>query len=55
MSERLLKTNEAAAILASTEKTLRDWRCKGKGPSYVKLGAAVRYKESVIQEFIKAL
>jgi len=53
--DRLLKEAAAGELLATPPKTLEDWRVKGKGPKYVKLGRAVRYRESDIQEFIKGL
>jgi len=53
--KRLLKEAEASEILATPAKTLEDWRVKGKGPKYVKLGRAVRYRLSDIEEFIKGL
>ena len=39
-----MTTYEAADFLGFTAGTLRVWRCQGKGPSYYKVGNAVRYK-----------
>ncbi len=39
----LVNETAAAAILALSVKTLRRWRWAGKGPRFVKIGAAVRY------------
>ena len=36
----LLSAREAAELLNITEATLRFWRCKGKGPRYIKFGAS---------------
>lgn len=36
----LLGAREASERLNISEATLRAWRCKGKGPKYVKFGAA---------------
>lgn len=55
MNDRLLKEVDAALILATSSKTLNDWRCKGKGPRFVKLGRSVRYRESDLNEYIKQL
>ncbi|GFO62002.1 hypothetical protein GMST_43270 [Geomonas silvestris] len=55
MVDRLLDTLEAAKLLATAEQTLRIWRVQGKGPKFVKLGRAVRYRESDIAAFIKSL
>ena len=46
MAEKLLNTNELAAMLGVTVNTLQIWRHQGKGPQYIKLSRrAVRYKE----------
>ena len=39
-----IDTYEAAELLGLSAGTLRVWRCQGKGPSYYKVGNAVRYK-----------
>ena len=39
-----MTTREAAAFLGLSAGTLCVWRCQGKGPSYYKVGNAVRYK-----------
>ena len=36
--------DEVAAFLGLSAGTLCVWRCQGKGPSYYKVGNAVRYK-----------
>ena len=35
-------------------KTLRGWRCRGGGPAFRKLGAAVRYADEDLIEFLNA-
>lgn len=40
---RYMTTYEAAELLGLSAGTLRVWRCQGKGPSYYKVGNAVRY------------
>lgn len=35
-----LSTKAAAAIIGISPRTLRIWRCSGKGPSFTKLGDA---------------
>ena len=32
-------------------KTLQDWRRKGTGPGYLKLGKSVRYPHEVIEKY----
>ena len=49
----LLKVEEAAKILNVAVITLSVWRsAKRGGPSYVKLGSAVRYPLSAINKYI---
>lgn len=45
-----MTTHEAAAALGTTEKTLRWWRCKGKGPTFVKMGSSVLYSRATVAE-----
>ena len=49
---KVLNNSEAAALIGVTPATLRFWRCKGRGPRFVKLGetkqAGVAYLESDI-------
>ncbi|MFF7167369.1 helix-turn-helix transcriptional regulator [Streptomyces sp. NPDC008086] len=41
---QLLAPPQLAELLAVSDKTLRNWRNDGKGPTYIKLdGGAVRY------------
>lgn len=41
-SVKVLNNNEAAALIGITPGTLKFWRCKGKGPRYIKLGSSPR-------------
>ena len=34
-------------------QTLRNWRHKGKGPPYIKIGRAVRYNIKDIEKYLK--
>lgn len=45
---------EAARRLGLKVATLRAWRRKGRGPAYVRLGRAVRYLSSDLDDFIRA-
>ncbi len=50
-----LKTErEAAALLAVSPRTLADWRLDGKGPPYVKLHGAIRYRLDDLEAFVSA-
>jgi Helix-turn-helix domain len=51
--KKLVGTKEAAEMLGTTEGTLKSWRSRGIGPSWVKLGAAVRYDVEELLSFIK--
>jgi hypothetical protein len=44
----------AAAFLSCSAWTLAEWRCKGTGPRFVKLGNRVRYTPAALAEFIEA-
>jgi len=43
---------EAAARLGLKVATLRAWRHQGRGPAYVRLGRAIRYLSSDIDDFL---
>jgi hypothetical protein len=44
---------DAAARLGLKVATLRAWRHHGKGPAFVRLGRAIRYLASDIDEFLR--
>jgi hypothetical protein len=50
----LVKEADAARILCLEVTTLRRWRWAGTGPNYIKIGAAVRYDEQDLKDFIAA-
>lgn len=41
-SVKVLNNHETAELIGVTPATLRFWRCKGKGPRYIKLGKSPR-------------
>jgi predicted site-specific integrase-resolvase len=45
---------EAAGRLGLKVATLRAWRHQGKGPAFVRLGRAIRYLPTDIEEFLVA-
>jgi len=47
-------TKEAARLMRLSNRTLEDWRVRGKGPPFCKLGAAVRYAQADVQLFLSA-
>jgi len=53
MAEHLLNEYEAAQMLGLSVCTLRAWRSQRRGPAFLKLGRAVRYRPEVLEEFLK--
>lgn len=49
---RMLNTREAAAYLRLRPQTLHEWRSRGVGPRYTKLGRAVRYRTEWLEDYI---
>lgn len=50
----LLTTDDLAAELCMHPVTLAQWRLiAGKGPTFVKLGGAVRYRRSDVREWLE--
>jgi len=52
---RCLTTDEVAARLRLSPRTVRSWRSEGIGPRYVKLGRAVRYRRSSVDAYLERL
>lgn len=50
----LMNENQAAELLGLSVRTLQNWRLRGDGPVYVKIGKAVRYKRRDVSEWLKA-
>jgi len=57
LSPDLLTNREAATRLKIKPNTLEIWRCKGKGPNYIKMGetkqAPIRYRHSDIDDWLE--
>lgn len=51
---RIATTKETADYLGLSHRTLEIWRLKGCGPTYLKLGAAVRYDLNTVDEWALA-
>jgi predicted DNA-binding transcriptional regulator AlpA len=43
---------EVAEVLGIPEKTLREWRSRGIGPEYLKVGRYVRYRWSAVNAWL---
>ena len=48
----LLKSQQAAEFLKISAKTLANWRNKGKGPNFVKIGGSVSYRFRDLEAFV---
>jgi len=53
MTDQLITDIEAAEILGLAVQTLRNWRHRGCGPNYIKLGRAVRYNTNDLRDFVE--
>ena len=49
----LLPAPEAATRLGVRTQTLARWRVEGRGPRFIKVGRAVRYRESDLERWIE--
>lgn len=52
--DRFLTTKEAAELLGIRPNTLEHWRSKGKGPTFERVGSAIRYRLSDIELWLTA-
>jgi excisionase family DNA binding protein len=53
MSNEIYKTpREAAEYLRGSPSTLAKWRVYGGGPTFCRLGRAIRYRQSDLDEFM---
>ncbi len=51
--EAPLNSKEAARVLGLSKQTLINWRHTRKGPDYIKLGRAIRYRACDLVEFLE--
>ncbi|WP_447963987.1 helix-turn-helix transcriptional regulator [Nitrospira sp. Ecomares 2.1] len=54
ITELLTAEQVSATFRFVTPKTLANWRCKGTGPRFVKIGHGVRYRPADVQEWINS-
>ncbi len=52
MTDRLRDPIWTAERLGLKPDTLRDWRLKGRGPTYIKVGHRIRYRDSDVERWI---
>ncbi|MBU3887215.1 AlpA family transcriptional regulator [Methylosinus sp. KRF6] len=53
-SRPLLTEQQAAEYLNLAVRTLQQWRVQGKGPKFIKLSRAVRYRQSDLEDYISS-
>ncbi|MEV6832348.1 helix-turn-helix domain-containing protein [Amycolatopsis sp. NPDC051102] len=53
--EGLWTPDDLGTFLGIPVKTLRDWRFKGYGPQWLRLGKHVRYDPETVRQWIDAL
>ncbi|MCL4488882.1 MAG: helix-turn-helix domain-containing protein [Chloroflexi bacterium] len=51
--ERLLSEHDVAAICGLSDAAVRRWRLLKKGPRYIKVGSAVRYRLDDVQAWLE--
>lgn len=52
MSHKLLNVDEVSNYLNIPKGTLANWRAKGYGPEFLKIGRHIFYRESDLEKFI---
>ncbi len=48
----LIDEDEAARLLAVSPRTLATWRVRARGPAFVKVGGAVRYRLADLEAYV---
>jgi len=54
MTPDVLTTPEAAKYVRLSKPTLERFRISGDGPAYIKLGAAVRYRQADLDAWLES-
>ena len=52
--DQLLSQEDAARLLAVQPDTLAQWRARGQGPAFCKLGRAIRYRRRDLSAYVDA-
>ncbi|WP_101255004.1 helix-turn-helix transcriptional regulator [Streptomyces barkulensis] len=52
--DRLLTSEEVAEILGVDPRTPPQWRYRGLGPDWVKIGTRVRYRAEDVEKYIRS-
>ncbi len=51
--EKLLTTEELGELISVPVKTLADWRVRGIGPAYARIGRHVRYRPADVDDWLR--
>jgi predicted DNA-binding transcriptional regulator AlpA len=51
--EKLLKSTDLSELIDVPLKTLADWRARGTGPTYVRVGQQVRYRPADVERWLE--
>jgi predicted DNA-binding transcriptional regulator AlpA len=51
---QLLTETDAGQLLGLAPATLRNMRCSGRGPAFIKIGGLVRYRHADLVDWIEA-
>lgn len=51
MSEKILTDKQVAESFGVTVSCVRNWRYEGRGPKFLRLCGAIRYRERDVREF----
>ena len=51
--EQLMTEKDVAGLICITQRALQNWRLRGGGPEYVKIGRSVRYQRRDVMKFIE--
>jgi hypothetical protein len=49
---QLLTESATAKLLSLSPRTLQQWRIRGNGPPFVRLGAAIRYDAEMVADWV---
>ena len=50
----LLNTCQVAAMLGLKKSTIEKWRVTNRGPAFIRIGGAIRYRQSVVNAWMQA-
>jgi len=53
MNCEFLTTDQLAGVLGLKKNTLEGWRTQGRGPAFIKVGRAIRYRKTDIDDYLK--